>query len=89
MGTDQIVMLGRNTLHEVVLLAGPILAVSVAVSLLVNIVQVLTSLQDMTLAAVPRLVAAAAGLFFLLPWMMRHLSQFTIHMLSDFRIYLQ
>lgn len=88
MPTDQVVTLGQNTLREVVILAGPVLGVAVSVSLLVNIVQVLTSLQEQTLAAVPRLLASAAGTFFLMPWMWRHLCQFTIHMFSDFSIYL-
>ena len=55
------------------MLAGPILAIAVVVSLLVNIVQVLTSLQDMTISTVPRLLATAAALFFLMPWMWRQL----------------
>ena len=41
MDVDQVVMLGRLMLQEVIILAGPILAVAILVSLLVNIVQVL------------------------------------------------
>jgi flagellar biosynthetic protein FliQ len=77
------------TLQQVVLLAGPILAIAVAVSLLVNIIQVLTSLQEATISTVPRLLAVAAGAFFLMPWMWRQLSQFTISLLSDFRPYIR
>lgn len=85
MPTSQVVDLGARTLQEVVLLAGPILAVAVVISLIVNIIQVLTSLQEATLSTVPRLAAVAAALFFLMPWMWRHMAQFTISMLSDFR----
>jgi len=86
---EQIIGLGQKSLMEVLLLAGPILGIAIVVSLLVNIVQVLTSLQEMTISSVPRLLAAAAGLFFLMPWMWRHMAQFTVQMLSDFRIYLR
>jgi len=86
---EQIIGLGQKSLMEVLLLAGPILGIAIVVSLLVNIVQVLTSLQEMTISTVPRLLAAAAGLFFLMPWMWRHMAQFTVQMLSDFRIYLR
>ena len=89
MGTDQVIELGRLMLQEVALLIAPILAITVFVSLLVNIVQVLTSLQDQTLASVPRLLATGVGLFLLMPWMWRHLAHYTVSMLSDFQRVLQ
>ena len=82
-------MLGKMMLQEVVILAGPILAVAVAISFLVNIIQVLTSLQDATISTVPRLLATGAGLFILMPWMWRHLSHYTFQILSNFTPYLQ
>lgn len=88
MPLEQVVDLGRITMKEVFLLASPILALAVLVSLLINIVQVLTSLQETTLSAVPRLLAVGAGLFFLMPWMWRQLCQFTLELLSDFHPYL-
>ncbi len=89
MGTDQVVELGRAMLQEVALLIAPVLAITVIVSLLVNIIQVLTSLQDQTLAAVPRLLATGVGLFVLMPWMWRHVAHYTVNMLSDFQRVLQ
>ena len=89
MGVDQVVYLGRMMLTEVVLLAGPILAVAILVSLVVNVAQVLTSLQDTTISSVMRLMAIGAALFIGMPWMWRHLAHFTISMLSDFHTYLQ
>jgi len=89
MGVDQVVQLGRLTLQEVVLLALPVLAVAVGVSLLVNVIQVLTSLQDSTISTVPRLLATAGACFLLTPWMLRHLSVFTLQLLSDFHAYVR
>jgi flagellar biosynthetic protein FliQ len=89
MNIDQVVYLGRMVLTEVVLLAGPILAVAILVSLVVNVAQVLTSLQDMTISTVMRLVATGGALFIAMPWMWRHLAHFTISMLSDFHTYIQ
>jgi flagellar biosynthesis protein FliQ len=84
MGTDAIVNVGRMMLQEVIILAGPILLIAIAVSLVMNIVQVLTSLQDQTLSTVPRLLAVGAALFLLMPWMWRQLANYTIKMFSDF-----
>ncbi|HEY0309021.1 MAG TPA: flagellar biosynthetic protein FliQ [Acidobacteriaceae bacterium] len=89
MGVDAVVTLGRSMLQEVVMLAAPILLAVVIVSLLVNIIQVLTSLQDQTLSAVPRLLATGAAIFFLMPWMWRHLAHYTLSVLSDFHGVLQ
>jgi len=89
MPVELAVDLGRMTMKEVFLLASPILALAVTVSLLINIVQVLTSLQEMTISAVPRLLAVGSGLFFLMPWMWRQICQFTFQLLSDFHPYLR
>ena len=84
MGVDEVVVLGRLMLGEVLILIAPVLAVAVVVSLLVNVLQVVTSLQDQTLSAVPRLLAVGLTLFLLMPWMWRHLSQYTLGLFSDF-----
>ena len=84
MGTDQVIVLARAMLVEVALLVAPLLVVTVAVSFVVNVVQVLTSLQDQTLSSVPRLLATGAALFLLMPWMWRHLALYTLSLLSDF-----
>jgi flagellar biosynthetic protein FliQ len=89
MDVDQVVSIGHMMLQEVLMLAGPVLAVAVAVSLVVNVFQVLTSLQDNTISTVARLLATGAALFVAMPWMWRHISQFTLAIFSDFRAYLQ
>jgi len=89
MDIDQVVLLGRMVLQEVIILAGPILVVAILVSLIVNVAQVLTSIQDQTIATVSRLLATGAAIFFAMPWMWRHLSTMTLRMLSDFHGYLK
>ncbi|HUZ94103.1 MAG TPA: flagellar biosynthetic protein FliQ [Edaphobacter sp.] len=87
MDVDQVVSIGRLMLNEALILAAPILAVAVVVSLLVNVFQVLTSLQDTTISTVARLIATGAAIFIAMPWMWRHLSQFTFAIFSNFRIW--
>ena len=87
MNVDEVVVLGRLMLQEVLMLVGPILGVAIVVSLVVNVIQVLTSLQDTTISTVSRLLATGAALFLLMPWMWRHLVHYTVLMLSDFQRY--
>lgn len=84
MGTDQVVTMGRLMLTEVAILVTPVLALVLLISFLISILQVLTSLQDQTLTAVPRLLATGIALFFLMPWMWRHLALYTVRIFSDF-----
>jgi len=67
MDTDQVVALFRHTLQLALLMGAPLLLIAVAVSLLVNVAQVLTSLQDQTLSTVPRLAAMAAAILLFFP----------------------
>ena len=89
MSTAVTVEMMRNMLETALWIVAPLLAVATVVSLLINIVQVLTSLQESTLSTVPRLVAVSAALFWLMPWMAHRMSEFTLKILGDFRPYLR
>jgi flagellar biosynthetic protein FliQ len=89
MDVDQVVLLARSILQEVLILVGPIMAVAIVVSLVINILKVLTSLQDNTISTVTRLLVTGAALFIMMPWMWRNLDNYTLLMLSDFKRYLQ
>ncbi len=88
MPMEMVVELGRRTLETALMVCAPILLIATIVSVAVNIVQVLTSVQEMTIATVPRLLATAGALLLLMPWMLRKLTQFTLQILSNFRLYL-
>jgi flagellar biosynthesis protein FliQ len=49
-------------------LSAPILAATIVVGVLVNILQTVTSIRDMSLTFVPKLVAAGVVIAFTLPW---------------------
>jgi flagellar biosynthetic protein FliQ len=85
MGTEHIVDILRHTLQTALWMGAPLLIVATAVGLLINVAQVLTSLQDATVSTVPRLFAVAAAILLLMPWMARRLGLFTMQLFSDFR----
>jgi flagellar biosynthetic protein FliQ len=89
MDVDQVIVLGRTMLQEVLILVGPILAVAITVSLTVNVLQTLTSLQDNTISTVSRLLITGGAIFLMMPWMWRHLVNYTLLTLSDFHEYLR
>lgn len=89
MDTALAVDLGRRTLEAAIVLAVPLLLAATLVSLAVNVVQVMTSLQEMTISTVPRLLSMAAITFLLMPWMVRRLGMFTLELFGDFRPFLR
>jgi flagellar biosynthetic protein FliQ len=85
MTPEVVVQLARETLLTALLLVTPILAVATIVSLLINIAQVMTSIQEHTVATVPRIAVVAITTFVMLPWMLRKLMSFTVQLFADFR----
>jgi flagellar biosynthetic protein FliQ len=85
MGSDNMVAILRHTIETAVWMGAPLLIVATLVGLLINVVQVLTSLQETTLSTVPRLFAVAAATFLLLPWMAHRLTGFTLQIFSNFQ----
>ena len=81
MHVDRAVDLMQVSLMTTAMLVGPFLAVVFVVSLVVNLAQALTQLQDQSLTIIPKLLAAAAAAFWLLPWVLHNLMVFSSDML--------
>lgn len=77
----------RHTLMETFWLSLPLLAIGFAVGIAVSLLQVMTSIQDTSFAAVPRLTAFLLGLLLMLPWMTSRLIAYTTALLGDFGRY--
>ena len=79
-----IVQIAREALKTAIYVAGPALIVSMVVGLAISVFQVVTSLQDQTVAFVPKVVAVMGVIVLCFPWMARVLVGFTTHMFADF-----
>ena len=55
--------------------------------LAINVVQVLTSLQDMTVSTVPRLAAVAVAVLLLMPWMIHRTMSYATDILGNLSRY--
>lgn len=85
MSTELAMELIRQSFSVVLWISAPVLLAAMAVSLLVNVVQVLTSIQEATISTVPRLASVALAILLLGPWMFRQLASFAVGLFSDFR----
>ncbi|MGH9451492.1 MAG: flagellar biosynthetic protein FliQ [Terriglobia bacterium] len=88
MTPERVVTLARMTLEVTVWLCAPILIVAIIVGLVTSILQVMTSIQEMTIGTVPRLAAVGLVTYIMMPWLMRKLLAFALLLFSNFRPYL-
>ncbi len=87
MDADYILYLGRHTLETAVLLAAPILLVCMLSGLLVSLFQTVTSIRDMTLTMVPKLMAVAITALMFGNWMIQVLLSFTREIFNQIQSY--
>ena len=64
MGLDQFIIVGRETIYVVVMSIGPLLIAALAVGVFMGIIQAATSINEQTLAFVPKLLVVI-GIFML------------------------
>ncbi len=79
MGADEALGLMNRLLWTAMTVAGPVLAVTLAVGLIVSVLQVATQLQEMTLSFIPKMAAAALILIALGPWMISQITEFAVY----------
>lgn len=88
MGPDQTVEMMRRLLIEAMLLSAPLLLSVCLISLLVSLAQTLTSVQEQTLTAVPRLIVVFVVTMITLPWTVHRMVAYTLRLFQDFHRYL-
>jgi flagellar biosynthesis protein FliQ len=82
MDQDVVIDLSTAALTLAFKVALPMLGVGLVVGLVVSIFQAVTQIQEQTLAFIPKIVALAAVLLFLGPWMLNQLLNYTIELWS-------
>ena len=76
MGFDENIELLRIAFWQIIMTAGPLLTVALALGLLVGIIQAATSINEMTLSFVPKLVVVILTFGMLSTFMLTQLSDF-------------
>lgn len=76
MGFDANVEFLRMAFWQILIISGPLLAVALAIGLIIGILQAATSIQEMTLTFVPKLVLVVLAFGLLANFMMVQLSDY-------------
>jgi flagellar biosynthetic protein FliQ len=80
MTADYITGFFYEAIKVTILLSAPMLLAGLLVGFLVSIFQSATSINEMTLTFIPKMLAVAVALIFFFPWMMQTLVGFTHQM---------
>ena len=83
MTPEQVVTVGRQALEMTLMLSAPLLLTALAVGLIVGIFQAATSINEMTLSFIPKLLAMAAVLALTGPWMLRSLVEYSRNLIES------
>ena len=83
MTPEAAVQLIRQCLMTTALLCAPLLLLAFVVGIVINLIQIVTSLQDSAFSTIPRLAAFLIGFLVLLPWMANRLMSYTVALFGD------
>jgi flagellar biosynthetic protein FliQ len=74
----EVIELGRDTILTMLKISAPIMGMALVVGLIIALFQTLTSIQEMTLTFVPKILVIFVSVMLFLPYMLSTLSGFTV-----------
>jgi len=83
MSEEYIVYLVREAFYLMLLISAPVLLLSLVVGLAISIIQAATSIQEITLTFVPKMIVIAIVLVLTMPWMIDVMTSFTINLFQQ------
>ena len=88
MSGDVVIQLGQEALMHVMLVSAPMLGLGLLVGLMVSVFQATTSIQEQTLAFIPKIVAVFVAILLFGPWMLRIMVEYLTNMLVNLPLYI-
>jgi len=88
MSGDVVIQLAQNALMTVLMVAAPMLGLGLIVGLMVSVFQATTSIQEQTLAFIPKIVAVFVAILIFGPWMLRIMVGYVTNILVNLPLYI-
>lgn len=83
MSESFVLSLARDAIFTMLMVAAPVLAVSLLVGLLISVFQATTQIQEPTLTFVPKIVAVFFTILIFGSWMLNMLITFSMNLFSN------
>jgi len=84
-----VVDFAKQAITLTIMVGMPMLGLGMLVGLSVSIFQATTSIQEMTLTFVPKILAVLFGLLYFSPWMLNKIVTFTQDIFSNIPVYIR
>ena len=88
MSGDLVIQLGQEALMTVLIVATPMLGLGLIVGLMVSVFQATTSIQEQTLAFIPKIIAVFVAILIFGPWMLRIMVEYVTNIFINLPQYL-
>ena len=88
MSGDLVIQLGQDALMTVLLVSAPMLGLGLIVGLMVSVFQATTSIQEQTLAFIPKIIAVFVAILIFGPWMLSIMVEYVTNMLVNLPSYI-
>ena len=89
MTPEFVVSFAKEAISVTILVAMPMLGLGLIVGLSVSVFQATTSIQEMTLTFVPKILAVMFGLLYFAPWMLEKIVTFSEKVLLNIPVYIR
>lgn len=89
MTPEFVISFAKEAITLTILISMPLLGLGLIVGLAVSIFQAVTSVQEMTLSFIPKILAVLLGLLFFAPWMLQRLVGFTQQIITNIPLYIR
>ena len=84
-----IVDFAMDSIKTTLLLSAPMLGFGLVTGLLVSIFQAVTSIQEITLTFIPKILAVFLSILLFFPWLMQFMLTFTSNIFNNFPEFIQ
>jgi flagellar biosynthetic protein FliQ len=89
MTPEFVVSLAKEGVILTLIVSAPMLLLGLVVGLVISVFQAVTSISEMTLTFIPKIIAVFMGMLFFAPWMIEKMTSYTIKLINSIPMFIK
>jgi len=82
-----VIKLAKDALQMTLMMSGPMVIASLIMGISISVFQVVTSIQDMTLTFIPKIITVFIVFLFAFPWIMHMMIAYTSRLYGSLEVF--